>query len=81
MNTMVCAGVEGGGTDSCEVRAERGPCREGSGRDRFGSRDGAGLSLLWATEDARGKSGDGKGRAVKMEGRLELETVVELGWV
>lgn len=49
-------------------------------RDRFGSWDGAGLFLLWATEDGpRGRSGDGKGRAVKMEGRLELETVVELG--
>lgn len=32
MSTMVCAGVEGGGTDSCEVRAQRGPCREERGR-------------------------------------------------
>lgn len=40
MDTMVCAGVEGGGTDSCEVRAQgqRGSCLEERGR-------GVGLGL------------------------------------
>ena len=33
MDTMVCAGVEGGGTDSCEVRAGREPPKEGKGRE------------------------------------------------
>ena len=32
MNTMVCAGVQGGGTNSCEVRAERGQRPEERGR-------------------------------------------------
>lgn len=31
MNTMVCAGVESGGTGSCEVRAKGGPCPEETG--------------------------------------------------
>lgn len=70
MSTMVCAGVEGGGTDSCEVRATgvrgRAPRR---GRDpSLGVGGGVGFCLLGAREDIR----DGV--------RLELETVVGLGW-
>lgn len=38
MDTMVCAGVEGGGIDSCEVRGDRRPRKEGKRRgNRFGS--------------------------------------------
>lgn len=38
MDTMVCAGVEGGGINSCEVRADREPWKEGKGRGKgFGS--------------------------------------------
>lgn len=78
MNTMVCAGVESGGTGSCEVRA-KGRARGDRERDRFGSWDGIRFCLLWAREDARGRPGDGEGRTVKTEVRFELETVVRLG--
>lgn len=85
MDTMVCAGVEGGGTNSCEVRA-RGPCpevrRSGEG-NRCWSWDGVAFCLLGAGEDPRGRFGDGESRAVRMGVILELglETVIGLGCV
>ena len=54
LNTMVCAGVEGGGTDSCEVRAERERWKEEGGGTGLEVGMGPG-GLLWA----RGYGGGG----------------------
>lgn len=80
MSTMVCAGVEGGGTDSCEVRAKRERVTPPEERKSLGVGPGVGFCLLGAREDTTDGSGVGEGRAVRMGVRLELETVVGLGW-
>lgn len=52
MDTMVCAAAEGGGTDSCEVSARRGPRGMKAGRVRSGSGNGLPFPLLGAREGA-----------------------------
>lgn len=71
MSTMVCAGVESGGTDSCEVRAEKEPWKEVEGR---GTHLGAGMGLGFACfgPEKMLRFGDGERKAVRMGVRLEL---------
>lgn len=85
MDIMVCVGVEGGGTNFCEVRV-RGLCSEGrrSGEgNRCWSWDGVAFCLFGVGEDSTGRFGDGESRVVRMGVRLELglETVIGVGCV
>lgn len=83
LNTMVCAGVEGGGTDSCEVRAERERWKEEGGGT--GLEVGMGRVACFGPEDMLGgggcyRFGDGEGRAVRMGVRLQLGSERCWGW-
>lgn len=61
MDTMVCAGVEGGGTNSCEVRAGREPPKEGKGRETgLGVGTGGRVLLAVAREDAEDRFEEGR---------------------
>lgn len=75
MNTMVCAGVEGGGTDSCEVRTQRGPTARG---EEGGPRLGVGprSDVAWLGPEKRGGVRLGMEKEGQLEGGwgLELET-------
>jgi hypothetical protein len=74
-NTMVCAGVQGGGTDSCEVRAERGHSSGGGEGTRTVLGVGVDLDFVClgpGREDIWVQCGDKRARAVRMVVRLEL---------
>ena len=82
VNTTVCAGVEGRGTDSREARADREPWKEGEERGTgLGVGMGQGFACFGPEKMLRRVFGDGGGRAVRMGVRLELGLQRQWVWV